>query len=367
MNSYLSLVTDWEIEMTGRRATVTWKLEKTPSVEDTSAQFEYFAPSMDFNYTMNNNVRYAYTLGSKFYDVVTAGRFSGTWSANVTLDYNHFKWLLLVFEGYEYDSDVADNPNGVHKFTKSNLGKLRTATFCVKKLNRIVGGTADQTVKLLGCVVTSFKATYESSSTSTVRCSLSGVYMKEEMSLADLQDTDFVEKPSPSVIPVEWGCLKIDDGGGNVKSVATNERCSMSLNQQVSTLPSCGTRFDSDFYEGQVSKISTEMSIYSRDPQMAYLRVYSGGKVQDINKENTYTPYSKSIKPVPEVRISSSYKDDSSVTAKNYGCEMIMDSAIFESMGMSLSAGSQIVDRPTISCRNARIEISSADVKSALI
>ena len=109
------------------------------------------------------------------------------------------------------------------------------------------------------------------------------------------------------------------------------------------------------------------MSVYSRDPQMAYLRVYSGGKVQDIDKGKTYTPYSKSIKPVPEVRISSSYKDDSSDTAKNYGCDMIMDSAIFESMGMSLSAGNQIVDRPTISCRNARIEISSADVKSALI
>lgn len=344
--------------MTGRRASVTWKLEKSPTVAEDGA-FEYFAPSMDFSYTANNNIKYNYTLGSKFYDIVTAGRFSGSWSCNLTLDYNHFKWLLLAFEGYEFTTPEG-NSNGVHRFYKSNTNKLRTATFCVKKLNRFVGGTADQTIYLKGCVVNNIKFNYETSSSSSVKCSMSGLYMKEEMSLADLSSTDFTETPNPTNVPVEWGCLQIVED--NVATpIANNERTSMSINQQVSTLPTCGSRFDSDFYEGQVSKISTEMSVYSRDPQLAYLRVYTGGEKTDISGKGTYSPRQKAIKPLPEMRIVSTYDND------NYKCEVVMSSVLFESISLSLNAGSQIVDRPTLSCRNAEIQISSKDVNDTLI
>ena len=343
--------------MTGRRASVTWKLEKSPTVEGEGG-FEYLAPSVDFTYTANNNVKYTYTLGSKFYDLVTAGRFTGSWSCNVTLDYNHFKWLLLAFEGYEY-TPIEDSTSGTHRFYKSNTGKLRTATFCIKKLNRIVGGTKDQTIYLRGCVVNNIKLNYETSSNSSVRCTMSGIYMQEQTRLDDLADTDFSEVLTPSVIPVEWGCLQIVEDNTATPS-ANNERTSMSISQQVSTLPTCGSRFDSDFYEGQVSKITTEMSVYSRDPELAYLRVYTGG--EKITTENSpYSPRQKGIKPLPQMKIVSTYDDTT------YKCEVIMSSVIFESMSLSLNAGSQIVDRPTLSCRNAEIQIVSKDVPSTLL
>lgn len=316
---------------------------------------------MDFTYTSNNNIKYSYTLGSKFYDLATVGRFSGSWSVNLTLDYNHFKWLLLAFEGYEFTTP-SGTPNGLHRFYKSNTGKLRTATFCVKKLNRIVGGTYDQTVYLKGCVVNNVKFSYETSSTSTVRCTMSGVYMTEEMSLNNMTNTDFDEAPTPSIVPVEWGCLKIVEDNTET-SIANNERTSMSISQQVSTIPTCGSRFDSDFYEGQVSKISTEMSVYSRDPQLAYLRVYTGGEKTDLSSMTSTTKFSprmKGIKPLPQMKIASTYEND------DYFCNVVMSSVIFESISMSLNAGSQIIDRPTLSCRDAEIQISSKDINSEL-
>lgn len=352
---------EWESnDMTGRRASVTWKLEESPTVEGDGA-FEYLAPSLDFTYTSNNNIKYSYTLGSKFYDLATVGRFSGSWSVNLTLDYNHFKWLLLAFEGYEY-SLPADMPNGLHRFYKSNTDKLRTATFCVKKLNRIVGGTYDQTIYLKGCVVNNVKFSYETSSTSTVRCTMSGVYMTEEMSLNPLTDTDFDDAPTPSIVPVEWGCLRIVEDNTETP-IANNERTSMSISQQVSTLPTCGSRFDSDFYEGQVSKISTEMSVYSRDPQLAYLRVYTGGEktdLSDITSTTKFSPRMKGIKPLPQMKIASTYENN------DYICNVVMSSVIFESMNMSLNAGSQIIDRPSLACRDAEIQISSKDINSRL-
>lgn len=346
--------------MTGWRTSVGFKFEDTFGVEaGTPGQgFKYLGPGLTFNYTANNQIKYTFTLGSKFYDVANAAKFSGTWSVDVLLDYDNFEWLAGVFEEYHYDIT-----NNVHVFTKSNRKTIKSMSIKGTKLNRIVGGNYDQQVVLVGCLITSMTANYESQSASTVRCKIGGMYVNESQVLYDLDDTEFDEMAPENKIPVEWGCLQVPPG----TPIANNEKTGISISQNVSTLPTCGSRFDSAYYEGQVQPISVTTSVYSRNPAVWYLRMYSGGYDNTIADNSaspssnvSYSPYPKQLKPVPLMAIASS---DSTGA---YTSTILLTDVMVESLAQTYSSSNEIVDAPTLKAKGVTIQMKTPDITQNL-
>ena len=344
--------------MTGWRGSIGWKLEDRFGFESGTAGqgFEYIGPGMDFTFTPDNQMKYTYTTGSKFYDTVTAGRFKGAFRGSVLLDYNHFKWLLAVFEDYHYDIT-----NNQHVFAKSNTKKLKSFSMKAIQLNRAVGGSKDQQIIYKGCVITSFQPSYESASTATIPCTISGVYVDEYQVLQDLEETEFdaMEPNTPAKYPVEWGCLQVPDG----TPLANNERTGFTLNSSVSTIPTCGSRFDSDFYEGQLGVISVTSRVYSRNPETWYLRLYTGGEDPTIDDSSSfqYGPKSKNLRPLDSVSIVSTSADS------NYSCKVLFENVTVESMSKALKSGSEIVDEPTLKARKATMYLKTPEITANLL
>ena len=351
--------------MTGWRASVGWKLEKYFGVEDQESEFEYLGPGMSFSYNPNNNMKYTFTTGSKVYDVASAGKFSGSWSIEVLLDYNHFKWLMAVFEDYHFDLT-----EGAHVFAKSNTKAMRSFSIKATRLNRIVynttelaqngGTTYDQKVVLLGCIVTSFNPSYESSSGGIVRCTISGSYVNEYLVTAELSETDYeaMEPNTPAKYPVEWGCLQMyDESSSDWVSIANNEKTGIQLSQSIATVPSCGTRFDTAFYESAVQPVSVTAQVVARNPKTWYLRMYSGGETYGMANNTTYRPYPKALKPIKRMRIKSTADD-----TEQYMATVELYDVTVESMRQQYNPQQPIVDSPSLKAKRTEYHMKTPQI-----
>ena len=93
--------------MTAWRVGVAIKPETTFGVENTdqNEKWHYVGVGMDFNFTENNNWKFQNGMGSKTPQLQFEGRFKGTWSGNLYLDYNNFYWLLFGLEGYAFGTE----------------------------------------------------------------------------------------------------------------------------------------------------------------------------------------------------------------------------------------------------------------------
>ena len=127
--------------------------------EDATADWHFIGPAMDLNFTEQNNWKYQTGLGSKTPELEYEGRFGGTFSGNVYLDYNNFYWLLFGLEGYSFGTenftkeDGSSGTRGIHQFSTSNVKAMRSFSLRIVKLNREVGGPYDEDQVLLGCVM----------------------------------------------------------------------------------------------------------------------------------------------------------------------------------------------------------------------
>ena len=116
--------------MAGWRVNVWMKAEDKANYghEDTEEDWHYIGIGMDFQINESNGFTTKGGLGSKFQQIQYEGRFKGTFSGNLYMDYNNIYWLLFGLEGY---SHATENGVGIHVFSPDNTKSLRPFTLCI--------------------------------------------------------------------------------------------------------------------------------------------------------------------------------------------------------------------------------------------
>ena len=353
--------------MTAWRVGVAIKPEATFGVEnpDTNVKWHYVGIGMDFNITENNGWRFQNGMGSKIPELEFEGRFSATWGCNLYLDYNNFYWLAFGLEGYAFTTDAigeSEESRGIHIFTTKNSKAIKSFSILIEKLDREVGGDFDERIVLLGCVMNKINPNYESSS-SAVKCSIGGPFVDTVLTATTLEDCeayDSTTKNTPR--PFEWGCLQVlNEKETGWEKIANNEKTSYSITRTVNTIPECGERIDTGFYESPIASIPLTSTVYSRNPNQWQTRMHTGGIRNDIALNGTSSPRKKGLEPIPNIRIASSSDNNRYVTYAEF------EEVVVDSWGNSYSSNTEITESPSLKARKGRIVIKTPDVTSAII
>jgi len=354
--------------MTAWRVGVAIKPEQNFGQEDTNAQWHYVGIGMDFSITENNGWNFQNGMGSKIPELEIEGRFSATWNGNLYLDYNNFYWLAFGLEGYAFTTEtIGTAPNtetrGVHIFTTKNSKAISSFSMLICKLDREVGGKAgDENIVLLGCTMNKINPNYESSS-SAVKCAIGGSFVDTVLTLVNLDDCiAYDESTRNTPRPFEWGCLQTLNADETAwEKIANNEKTSFNISRSVRTIPECGERIDTGFYESPVSAIPLTSTVYSRNPNQWQTRMHSGGIRNDIAVGETSTPRRRGLEPIPDIRIASSSDSD------RYVCSAQFEECVVDSWGNTYNANSEITESPSLKARKGRIIIKTPDVTSAVV
>lgn len=96
--------------------------------EKANEDWHYIGIGMDFQIDENNGFTTKGGLGSKFQQIQYEGRFKGTFSGNLYMDYNNIYWLLFGVEGYSF---ATEGNTGVHVFSPDSNKSQRPFTLCI--------------------------------------------------------------------------------------------------------------------------------------------------------------------------------------------------------------------------------------------
>ena len=353
--------------MTAWRVGLAIKPEKQFGVVDDEEDWHYIGPGLNFNFNENNGWKFQNGVGSKLPELEYEGRFSGTFGGGTYLDYDNFYWLLFGLEDYTYE-DTTVTPTGStavsvgkHTFTTSNSKALKSFSLRIIKLDRVVGDSntpGDENIILKGCVMNTFSLAYEAT-TSAIKVTFNGIFVDTELELSDESDTGYDDLKPANFKQVDWGCLQVKNSAGTGwEAIANNEKTGFTVTRTVTTVPSCGQRIDSAFYESSVQPISVTSQIYSRNANQWQTRMHTGGVRNDIAVGGTSSPRNKGLQPVPDLRIISGTEASNSP----YSCAVIFKDVVVNSWGNTYTANSEIVESPTLQAKSVTIEIITKDV-----
>ena len=363
--------------MTAWRVGLAIKPEAKFGVEDTSEQWHYIGIGMDFNFTENNQWKFQNGLGSKVPELEYEGRFSGTWGGNLYLDYNNFYWLQFGLEEYSFVTDnyqTEDAPSGrnigIHIFSTSNKKALKSFSLRILKLDREVGGYDDTTkldeeIILLGCTMNKVSPAYEGGSTSAIKVGIGGSFVDTQLTAKTVDDTvttDVLESRN-NVRAINWGCLQVMDKDGSAwEKIANNEKTGFTFSRTISTVPDCGARIDTAYYESAIQPIGITALVYSRNPNQWQTRMHTGGARNDLTTSGaTSKPRNKGLEAIPNIRIASGTPNPYNRTP-DYLCYAEFEDVVVDSWGNSYNSGSEITESPTLKARTGRIIFRTPDV-----
>lgn len=208
---------------------------------------------------------------------------------------------------------------------------------------------------------------YESNS-SAIKASLSsGVFVDTELRAVELNDTlppeNFVD--AENVVPMLWGCLQTieaNDGEYSWTKIANNEQTSFNFSRQVSTVPDCGERIDTAYWESGIGAIKIGARVYSRNGNQWQTRMHTGGVRNDISAPNGVSkPRRKGLQTIPNIRIATATSDG------NYSCYAQFEDINVDSWGNSYNMNGEIVENPSLTALRGFIIIKTPDVPNALI
>lgn len=326
-------------------------------------------PGSYFTSTSGRQSTSIYTTGSKKWETTAYGGFSGTWEWTFMLDYNYLEPFMMVFDKINDitpgDTGFDSAKDGVFTFTKESTG--RAQSFCVQRkiLNRIAGGSDDETTILKGCVVQTVSFA-RSATTSQYQVTMSGQYADEEIILGDLAKTDYKEYDGSLV---EYSCVLINDLDNPAietsSYVANTDSVSVSITNNISLVYNTCTPFPTQYYEDTCQfKINT--SCYSVNPKVYKTRVYSGGFSNEKIK-----PMSKGLKPMRKMYIASytsEYDGDGTIPTviRTSGKYLIfdIDKVVIDSMKWPNGDGSKLVDAlSSTNCRSISMIVKNGNEK----
>jgi len=319
--------------MTGIRTSLVGKLEKSLGVSDDGLQFMQIGDALGCTFTPNNSWQKFNSIGTKFRTGESAGKFSGSFTINTILDYSNIWILALAFEEYTYNATTK-----VHTFEKWD-GKRPPSFECRQRiLNRMVDGPTDVTRIYRGCVCKSM-AFKQDTGASTLTVTITGAYQWQEDTFETLDATDWEGYDADKV---EWSCLEIPTGD----KIANVESLGFSVDNASELQYNTCSRKASNYFEKAVT-FSTNATMYSNNPHIFMSRLYSGGYDDQMTE-----PKKKNLNPIPEMAIVSDTENG------NY-CKILMEKVIVEQMTMDAKANNKMVDAPTLTPRNFKIEIKN--------
>lgn len=351
--------------MTAWRVGVAIKPEQKFGVEDENADWHYVGIGMDMQINENNNWKFQNGMGSKTAQLEYEGRFSGTWSGNLYLDYNNFYWLQFGLEAYGFKNI---NGYGYHIFSTANNKSLKSFSMRFLKLDMTVGGPYDEKIVLLGCTMNKVSPSYESSG-SAIRCGIGGKFVDTGLTAMELDDTILPDDNlgKNKVTPINWGCLQVLNADGDAwEKIANNEKTGFSFDRNITTIPECGERIDNGYYESALNPISVTAQVYSRNANQWQTRMHTGGLRNDLIVGGTSSPRKKGLQGIPNIRIASGSLTQNEGESPEYQCIAQFEEAVVDSWGNTYNAGSEIVETPSIKATKGMILFKTPDVTDAL-
>lgn len=231
-----------------------------------------------------------------------------------------------------------------------------------------MGGPYDEAILCFGCLVGGVKFEYESSSSAIKGSLQNGVFVNTELRAVEYNDTipeDGTYVQSRSIVPMQWGCLQTLEAGevdslGWTK-IANNEQTNFSISRSIQTVPDCGERIDTAFYEGGVQAITIGARVYSRNANQWQTRMHTGGVRNDIAVGGKSSPRKKGLQTIPNIRIATATSDT------KYECFVQFNDVSVDSWGNTYNMNSEIVESPKLTALNGFICIKTPDVLEPLV
>ncbi len=319
-------------------------------------------PGSYFSSTPSRSTSLIRTTGTRFWDTVTYGHFSGSWEWTFILDYNYLEPLVLAFDSYTPPSS-----NGVHVFKK--LNNTRVPSFSVRRkiLNKMVGGSNDEAEDLLGCVCKSISFS-KNSSNSQITVSMSGVYVNEKMLTGTLDATDYQEYSGNAA---EWMCMFIGTAS-NDNYVANTDSMSISIGNNAYVNDNTCSPFSTSYGEGNVD-FSFSTTCFSNTPERYKQRVYTGGKAPETigaSGSEYYGPLSKNLAPISLITLmtyNASARDsgtdiETAISSSTRKAEFAIDKCVIKSVPYQKGDGSKLQDQlSSVECRYLTLTVTDTD------
>ena len=305
-----------------------------------------------------------YSEGSKFFDTVDYGQFSGSWEMSFAMDYEHLALYQMIFDTVEVNT-LADGKYE-HVFSISNDARVGSFVIQGVVLNKITSnGGKDERFTLKGCVAKSIRLS-RSSGASRMTVTMSGFYVDEETELGTF--SSLYQDYEGQLIEFScmfWGDAVEADYVANVESITMGLDIGAAPNYTVCRSMPVG------FYSGKCD-IQLGMTTYANDFERYRIRVLGGGKPTANVSSNKYRFMCKRKAPVPKVTVAAftecrdkygTFED--AIAESGNTATFIMEDVILNSFTRQKGDGSRLIDQMSSSkCRKLTITIvnGSADL-----
>lgn len=299
-----------------------------------------------------------YSDGSKFFDTVDYGQFSGSWEMSFAMDYEHLALYQMLFDSVDTASD--GKGGYVHTFSVTNNRYVPSFVIEGVILNHITSnGGKDERFLLKGCVAKSIRFSRSSGAARTT-VTISGFYMDEEVTL-NANDTSMFEEYDGRL--VEFSCLfKGDvtdaDYMANVESITIGLDIGTNPNYSVCRGTSVG------YYAGKCD-IQLGMTAYANDFERYREHVMGGGEKTTRVSGSTYRFMCKQKRPLSRMTVASftECRDEGDTFEKAFSdsdmtVEFILDDVVMNSFTRQKGDGSRLIDQMSSSkCRKLTLRI----------
>lgn len=298
-----------------------------------------------------------YGAGSKFYETVDYGQFSGSFEMSFAMDYENLALYQMIFDTVTTASAGA----GKWKHTFSLRNNALVPSFVIKgvTLNGItVNGGQDERFTLVGCVAKSIRFSRSSGAARTT-VTISGFYSDEKTELGDYGT--FYEDYDGHL--VEFSCLF--KGEAESANYMANVE-SITIGLDIGTNPNYTTcRGTSVGYYGGKADIQLGMTAYANDFLRYRALVMGGGSKTTEISSNVYRFMCKGKRPMPLMTVASftECRDEgetfeSAIGKSDRSVAFIVENVIMNSFTRQKGDGSRLIDQMSSSkCRKLTIEI----------
>jgi len=323
-----------------RKSTVFSKEDELGKGKGSGYEWMPLPPGYKFSHTPSRSTTRIQSPGTKRFDNIAYGMFSGTWEMQFMLDWNYLEPLQMVYEAYM--PEKISEGKYRHSFRKSDVGRVESYVFREAYNNKMAGGLEDEVIEIRGCVAKSITFS-KAAGTSQTQVTISGFYVFSKNLIGSIEKTDYSGYKNVNL--AEYMCLFI----GELKDenyVANTESLTISIDNSAESVYNTCSPFAGQYEEG-ISSYAFSTVALANDPRHYRLRLNSGGK------DNThYQPMSKGLAPIDEMHMISYSEeavnhDDSRVRAfegSDNRLNIIVDRCVIKSVPYQSGDGSKLED-----------------------
>lgn len=344
--------------MTGvRQSVLVGKETSFGSGKVNSEGWFHLPPNFFVQATASISTTELYSTGSKFFDAVDYGQFSGSWEMSFAMDYEH-----LALLGMAFDTVTTESMNdGRWKHTFSNRNNAIVGSFVIQGIilnGMTFNGGKDERFTLKGCVAKSIRFS-RSSGASRMSVTVSGFYQDEEVYLADGMNSYYEDYDGRLM---EFACLFKGDAT-DANYMANVESITVGLDIGTAGNSTTCRRTIVGYYGGK-NDVQLGMTAYANDFERYRAMVMGGGTKTTRIESNTYRFMCKGMLPMPRMTVAmfTECRDEGDrfedVISKGWSASFILDDVVMNSFTRQKGDGGRLIDQMSSSkCRKLTIVI----------